>query len=97
MACPFGPITTADLAIFERGSLWHTAVIAVGGDHFTNDIAVALRTPTHHAEDIKIRYACALTQLANPEETIEVPSVGDRPPRRLVRSHSSRGTSRRSA
>lgn len=51
----------------------------------TNDIAVALRTPTHHAEDLKIKYACALTQLANPEETIEVPSVGDRPPRRLVR------------
>ena len=48
-------------------------------------IAIALRTPTHHAEDLKIKYACALTQLANPEETIEVPSVGERPPRRLVR------------
>jgi cell division protein FtsA len=51
----------------------------------TNDIAVALRTPTQHAEEIKMRYACALTQLATADETIEVPSVGDRPPRRLAR------------
>ena len=51
----------------------------------TNDIAVSMRTPTHYAEEIKIRYACALSQLANPDETIEVPSVGDRPPRRLAR------------
>ena len=51
----------------------------------TNDIAVAMRTPTQYAEDIKIHYACALSQLANIEETIEVPSVGDRPPRRLAR------------
>ena len=51
----------------------------------TNDIAVSMRTPTQHAEDIKIRYACALSQLANPDESIEVPSVGDRPARRLAR------------
>ena len=51
----------------------------------TNDIAVSMRTPTQYAEDIKIRYACALSQLANPDESIEVPSVGDRPPRRLAR------------
>ena len=51
----------------------------------TNDIAMALRTPTQHAEEIKIRYACALTQLAGPDETIKVPSVGDRPPRDLSR------------
>jgi cell division protein FtsA len=51
----------------------------------TNDIAVALRTPTQYAEDIKVRYACALTQMASKEETIEVPSVGDRPARRLAR------------
>jgi cell division protein FtsA len=54
-------------------------------DQVTNDIAVSMRTPTQYAEDIKIKYACALSQLANPDETIEVPSVGDRPPRRLAR------------
>ncbi len=61
-----------------------TTDIAIG-DQVTNDIAVALRTPTQYAEEIKIKYGCALTQLASPEETIEVPSVGDRPPRRLAR------------
>ena len=76
---------TTDIAIFTDGSIHHTAVIPIAGDQVTNDIAVALRTPTQHAEDIKVRYACALTQLANKEETIEVPSVGDRPARRLAR------------
>lgn len=60
-------------------------MIPIAGDQVTNDIAVAMRTPTQHAEDIKIKYACALTQLANADESIEVPSVGDRPPRRLAR------------
>lgn len=82
--CDIGGGTT-DIAVFVHGAIHHSAVIPIAGDQVTNDIAVALRTPTHHAEDIKIRYACALTQLANPDETIEVPSVGDRPPRRLVR------------
>ncbi len=76
---------TTDIAVFTDGSIHHTAVIPIAGDQVTNDIAVALRTPTQHAEDIKVRYACALTQLANPDETIEVPSVGDRPARRLAR------------
>ncbi|HTT09151.1 MAG TPA: cell division protein FtsA [Gammaproteobacteria bacterium] len=76
---------TSDIAVFVNGAIHHTAAIPIAGDQVTNDIAVALRTPTHHAEDIKIKYACALTQLANPEETIEVPSVGDRAPRRLLR------------
>ena len=57
----------------------------MAGDQVTNDIAVALRTPTQHAEEIKIRYACALRQLATADETIQVPSVGDRPSRRLAR------------
>jgi cell division protein FtsA len=82
--CDIGGGTT-DIAVFVHGAIHHSAVIPIAGDQVTNDIAVALRTPTHHAEDIKIRYACALTQLANPDETIEVPSVGERPPRRLVR------------
>ncbi|WJW75002.1 cell division protein FtsA [Thiohalobacter sp. IOR34] len=76
---------TTDIAVFTEGSIRHTAVIPIAGDQVTNDIAVALRTPTQHAEEIKIKYACALTQLASPEETIEVPSVGERPARRLAR------------
>jgi cell division protein FtsA len=76
---------TTDIAVFSEGAIRHTAVIPIAGDQVTNDIAVAMRTPTQHAEDIKIKYACALTQLANADESIEVPSVGDRPPRRLAR------------
>jgi cell division protein FtsA len=76
---------TTDLAVFSGGAIRHTAVIPIAGDQVTNDIAVSLRTPTHHAEELKVKYACALSQLANPDETIEVPSVGDRPPRRLAR------------
>jgi cell division protein FtsA len=76
---------TTDIAVFSGGAICHTAVIPIAGDQVTNDIAVSMRTPTQYAEDIKIRYACALSQLANPDETIEVPSVGDRPPRRLAR------------
>ena len=76
---------TTDLAVFTDGAIRHTAVIPIAGDQVTNDIAVALRTPTHHAEDIKVKYACALTQMASPEETIEVPGVGERPSRRLAR------------
>lgn len=76
---------TTDIAIFTHGSISHTAVIPIAGDQVTNDIAMALRTPTHYAEDIKIKYACALTKLASENETIKVPSVGDRPPQELSR------------
>ncbi len=76
---------TTDIAVFTEGSIRHTAVIPIAGDQVTNDIAVALRTPTQHAEEIKIKYACALAQLAAADETIEVPSVGDRAARRLAR------------
>ena len=76
---------TTDIAVFSQGAIRHTAVIPIAGDQVTNDIAVSMRTPTQYAEDIKLRYACALSQLANPDETIEVPSVGDRPSRRLAR------------
>ncbi|PCH61183.1 MAG: cell division protein FtsA [Gammaproteobacteria bacterium] len=76
---------TTDIAVFAEGAIQHTAVIPIAGDQVTNDIAVALRTPTPNAEDIKIKYACALTQLAGKDQTIEVSSVGDRPPRRLSR------------
>jgi cell division protein FtsA len=76
---------TTDLAVFTDGAIRHTAVIPIAGDQVTNDIAVALRTPTQYAERIKIQYACALTQLAGSGETIEVPSIGERAPRRLSR------------
>jgi cell division protein FtsA len=76
---------TTDLAVFTEGSIRHTAVIPIAGDQVTNDIAVALRTPTQYADEIKIKYACALTQLAASDESIEVPSVGERPSRRLAR------------
>ncbi len=76
---------TTDIAVFTGGSIRHTAVIPIAGDQVTNDIAVALRTPTHHAEEIKLKYACALGKLPAAEETIEVPSIGDRPPRRMSR------------
>jgi cell division protein FtsA len=76
---------TTDIAIFTEGAIRHTAVIPIAGDQVTNDIAMALRTPTQYAEEIKIRYACALAKLAGAGETIKVPSVGDRPPRDLSR------------
>jgi cell division protein FtsA len=76
---------TTDLSIYTQGAIRHTAALPIGGDQVTNDIAQFVRTPTANAEEIKIRYACALAQLATAEETIQVPSVGDRPPRRLAR------------
>ena len=76
---------TTDIAVFTEGAIRHTAVIPIAGDQVTNDIAMALRTPTKHAEEIKIKYACALAQLAKPEETIQVPGTGDRPWRELSR------------
>ncbi len=76
---------TTDIAIFKDGAIRHTGVIPIAGDQVTNDIAMALRTPTPNAEEIKIRYACALAKLTSPDETIKVPSVGDRQPRDLSR------------
>lgn len=76
---------TTDIAVFCEGAIQHTAVIPIAGDQVTKDIAISLRTPIPYAEDIKIKYACALSHLANPDETIEVPGVGDRPARRLAR------------
>ncbi len=74
---------TTDIAVFNEGSIRHTAVIPIAGDQVTNDIAVALRTPTQSAEEVKLKHACALVDIAHPEEMIEVPGVGDRPRRRL--------------
>jgi cell division protein FtsA len=76
---------TTDIAVFTNGAIRHTAVIPVAGDQVNNDIAVALRTPPKEAEDIKIQYGCALRQLADARDMIEVPGIGDRPPRTLSR------------
>ncbi|MEE9412626.1 MAG: cell division protein FtsA [Methylococcales bacterium] len=76
---------TTDIAVFTHGSIRHTAVIPIAGDQVTNDIAVALRTPSQNAEEIKKKYACALAQLAKLDETLEVPSIGDRAPRQISR------------
>jgi len=76
---------TTDIAIFTEGAIRHTTVIPIAGDQVTTDIAYALRTPTQYAEEIKIKYACALTELSNVDEMIEVHSVGERPSRQLAR------------
>lgn len=78
---------TTDIAIFSQGAIKHTAVIPIAGDQVTNDVAVALRTPTQSAEEIKKSYACALTQLADANEMIDIPSIGDRPPRKISKQH----------
>ena len=72
---------TTDFAVFENGSLWHTGVLAVGGDHFTNDVAVGLQMPIPEAEKLKRRSGCAMTALVPEEETIEVASIAGRRPR----------------
>ncbi len=74
---------TTDIAVFKNGSIRHTAVIAIAGDQITNDVAVAFRTPTQSAEDIKIKYGCALRQLADAREVVEVPGVDGREARQL--------------
>ena len=76
---------TTDLALLRGGAVWHTAILPLGGDHITNDIAIGLRTPMADAEDLKKRYGCALTALVPAEETVDVPSVGGRKPRQLSR------------
>lgn len=77
---------TTDIAVFTHGSIRHTAVIPIAGDQVTNDIAVALRTPTQNAEAIKLKYGCALSQLADANEMVEVSGVSDRPSRKLSRA-----------
>jgi len=69
---------TTDVAVFVGGAIRHTAVFAIAGDQITNDIAIALRTPTQSAEEIKIKYACAMTQMVHDGQIIHVPVVGDR-------------------
>ncbi|HLD08441.1 MAG TPA: cell division protein FtsA [Methylophilaceae bacterium] len=74
---------TTDIAVFKQGAIRHTAVVPIAGDQITNDVAVAFRTPTQSAEDIKTKYGCALRQLADPREVVEVPGVDGRDARQL--------------
>jgi len=74
---------TTDIAVFTQGAIRHTAVVPIAGDQITNDIAMALRTPTPEAEEIKIRHGVASAQLADPQQMIEVAGIGERPPRKL--------------
>ncbi len=74
---------TTDIAVFKQGAIRHTAVIPIAGDQITNDVAVALRTPTQSAEDIKIKHGCALRQLADPREVVEVQGTDGREGRQL--------------
>src|SRR5699024_10661316 len=74
---------TTDIAIYTGGAIRHTDVISIAGDHITSDIAAMLRTPTPDAEEIKLRYGIAKQTLANAEELIEVPGIGDRPNRQV--------------
>jgi cell division protein FtsA len=76
---------TADMAVWIDGAIHHTSVVPVAGDQVTNDISMALRTPTQHAENIKVQYACAMSSLAGSDQSIEVPSVGDRQSRSISR------------
>ena len=76
---------TTDVAIFSEGAIRHTVTIPIAGDQITNDIAMAIRTPTAEAEDIKIRYGVAKQVLADPAQTLEVPGLGDREPRTMSR------------
>ena len=76
---------TTDMAIFSKGAIKHTSVLALGGDNLTYDISIGLRTPKIDAEKIKIKYGCALTSIIGKDETVEVPGVGGRKPRVLSR------------
>ncbi|UTV97985.1 cell division protein FtsA [Marinomonas rhizomae] len=76
---------TSDIAVWLDGALHHTAVVPVAGDQVTNDISMALRTPTQHAEEIKVKYACAMSSMASADQVLQVPSVGDRQPRSITR------------
>ncbi len=76
---------TTDVIMYIKASVWHTGVIALGGNHITNDIAIGLRTPVTSAEVIKKRYGVAVAGTVDPEEIIEVPGVGGRAPKKVAK------------
>jgi cell division protein FtsA len=77
---------TTEVAVYQRGTIAHTAVIPIGGDHFTNDLAVVLRAPITDAERLKKKYGCALRSAVSEDEMVEVPMVGGRAPKLCPRS-----------
>jgi cell division protein FtsA len=76
---------TTDVLVYLNGSIWHTGVIAMGGNHVTNDISIGLRTPIHSAEEIKRRWGVAISEMIAPDEMVEIPSVGGRNPTKIPR------------
>ncbi len=76
---------TTDVAVFANNAIKHTAVIAIGGDHVTNDIAIGLRTPFNEAEEIKKKYGCAISDMVEEDEIVQIPAVGDRKTREIPR------------
>jgi len=78
---------TTDIAMFFEGCIRHTAVVGLGGKNITNDLALGLRTPVEHAEAIKIANGCSIHRDTDREETIEVPGVGGRAPRRISKTY----------
>ena len=78
---------TTEIAVYTDGAIRHTEVFSLAGDSVTKDIAMSIRTPVQHAEDLKIRYACALTDMVQDDELINVPGVGGRQAQALNRTH----------
>ncbi|RMG92533.1 MAG: cell division protein FtsA [Zetaproteobacteria bacterium] len=76
---------TTDIAVFLDGAIRHTAVIPIGGDHLTNDLVIGLRTSAREADQLKKKYGACLTSMVSPDEQVEIPSVGGRPPRPMPR------------
>jgi cell division protein FtsA len=76
---------TTDLAVFTEGAIQHTAVIPIAGDQVTNDLAIALRMPTQSAENVKIKHGCALKEMVDASELIDIASIGERAPRKVAR------------
>ncbi len=76
---------TTDIVMYIKGSIWHTSVISLGGNHVTNDVSIGLRTPVTSAEVIKKKFGVVVADSVDPKEIIEVPGVGGRPPKKVVR------------
>jgi cell division protein FtsA len=77
---------TTEVAVYQRGTIVHTTVVPIGGDHFTNDLAVVLRAPITDAERLKKKHGCALRSAVGEDEMVEVPMVGGRAPKLCPRS-----------
>ncbi|WP_022851999.1 cell division protein FtsA [Limisalsivibrio acetivorans] len=74
---------TCDMAVYKQGAVFHTAVLQIGGNHFTKDLSIGLSTPESEAEDLKKEHGCVWMPLVSDDEFVDVPTVGGRPPRRV--------------